>query len=302
MYDVIVIGAGPAGASAAIHTGRAGLRTLLLYKDRPMWTSADRIQNYWGLARDIPGAELFATAMDQVRRFGAEVRQEEAIMITRTGADFLVTTQLAEHRTRAVVLATGIAIKRSGIARETDFEGRGVHYCVECDGYFYKGKRVAVIGNGDFAAGSALRLTKWTPHVTVWTNGLTPKISGPIAKRLAELGITVRTERIAEFAGNRFVTGLALDTGMEGIDGAFIAVGTASSLDFARELGLEIKDGCVVSDDYRRTAVPGVFAAGDCGGGPRQLAIAGGQGTLAGLAAISYVRGEEKVSEQWSTK
>lgn len=296
MYDVIVIGAGPAGASAAIHTGRAGLRVLMLYKDRPMWSKADRIQNYWGFARDMSGAELFAAGLEQARRFGTEVRQEEVTSLERADSEIVVTTNLSKYRSRAIVLATGVSMNSSGIGREKDFEGRGVHYCTECDGYFYKGKRVAVVGNGNFAASTALKLTKWTTNVTVWTNGKTAEISEPLKKQLAELGITVRTDRIAEFVGNKSLTGLRLESGTEAVDGVFVAIGTASSLDFGRELGLDINDGCVATDGYCRTASPGVFAAGDCSSDLRQLAIAGGQGTIAGLAAIAYIRGEEKVS------
>jgi len=198
------------------------------------------------------------------------------------------------------VLATGVSIKRSGIAHEKDFESKGIHYCVECDGIFYKNKKVAVIGNGDFAASSALKLTRWTPNVTVWTNGLQNKFSQSILKRLSDSSIIVRTERIIEFSGDKFLKGLNSESGLVGIDGAFIAIGTASSLDFARNLGLETDEGRIIADNHQQTDIPGVFAAGDCASELRQLAIAGGQGTVAGLAAIAYIRGEKHVTQQWS--
>lgn len=292
MYDVVVIGAGPAGLSAAVYLARSRLQTLVLgsQESTRLWR-AKEIDNYLGFPNGIAGRELLDLGTQQAKRFGAEFCQEEVVAI-RYEEPFSIQAASGEKwQTRAVILTTGIANKPSGIAGEESLVGQGISYCVVCDGFFFRNQPVAVVGPGNFAASEALELLPFTRQVTLFSNGRPFALSQEMEDRLAAEGIGKRTEKVLEFVGDGRLEGLRLETGeVAPVKGAFMALGTASSLDFARSLGVLIESNSVVIDRDGRTNVPGVFAAGDCTGGPLQVAKAVGEGCSAALAIIVDLR------------
>jgi thioredoxin reductase (NADPH) len=298
MYYVFVFGKGPAGLSAAIYAVRAGLSVLVIGRDKGALAQADLIENYWGFPEPVPAARLLADGEAQVRRLGAELLTEEV-----TGLLFLenygVKTTMREFETRSLVVATGLPRKKAAVPGLQDFEGRGVSYCATCDGFFYRGKKVVVIGNGDYAFKEACELKPFASRITLLTNGR------PYAASLTDEAIAVDLRPIAAVSGDaeRVRRVEMADGSFLEVDGVFVAEGTASALDLAQKLGLA-HDGKVITVNSRNqdTSLPGVFAAGDCTGGLLQIAVAVGDGARAGMAAANYVRqldGGEALKVQW---
>lgn len=287
----LIIGGGPAGLSAAIYTTRAGMDTLVLGCDPKIAGDYD-IDNYFGFEETITGRELIDRGRRQAARFGADIRCEKVLSIhPREEGGFAVKTERGEYRACAVILATGVSRNRPKIAGLGDYEGKGVSYCVSCDGYFFRGKPVLVAGEGIFAANQALELLAYTPDVRICTLGREPAIPAEYMTRLENAGIGIITEEIVALGGQPGLSEVTLAGG--GVlltEGLFIAQGEASSTDFAYTLGVTRKGAFIEADGSMRTNVPGVFAAGDCTGGFLQIAVAVGEGALAGRSAIAWLK------------
>jgi thioredoxin reductase (NADPH) len=291
-YDVAIIGRGPAGLSAAIYTGRAGLSTVVVGGE-PKWVE-HRIENYFGFPEGLLGRDLLEAGTAQARRFGAEVRDEKVLGI-KWGEQFTLLTQSAELEAPAVLIATGIARRKSKVPGVDEFEGRGVSYCVSCDGFFFRGKPVAVLGEADYAAAKALECLDYTRQVTLCTDGKPRAFSEAMGKRLAAEAIAVREEKVAAVTGGECVAGLSFEAGppLEA-EGVFVAIGEASSADFARALGVQMERNFIIVDRDQRTNLPGVWAAGDCTGRHLQIATAVGDGAAAAHGMISFIRERRK--------
>lgn len=291
MYDVIIIGSGPAGVSAALYTARAGLSTLVFGLSPGALAGAPSIENYYGLSAPLSGTELHEIGLRQLAAVGAALRTEEAVGL-RYGdgpaASFVVDTtkdgQTAAYEARAVILAAGNVRKTLQLPGLSALEGKGVSYCAVCDGFLFRGKRVAVLGNGAYAAHEAAYLTGLAGTTYLLTNGLAPEAEPPEGVILEAGSITALKgeTRLEEVV---FADGTALS-----VDGLFVALGTASSADFAVKLGVLSEKGQIVTDKDQQTNVPGVFAAGDCAIGINQVSVAVGQGAVAGLAAVRYCK------------
>ena len=302
VYDVIIVGAGAAGLSAAIYTARGGLKTLVLGDPMKSRVAMGRhFDNYLGFPDGISGIELMERATAQARRFGAEIRPCEVVGLMPGDTFKVETADGQQFEAKAIVLATGVAGKSSGIKGEAELIGQGVSHCVVCDGFFYRGKKVAVIGHANYAAKEALELLTYTRDVTIFSNGRPFAIDANLKARLDAEGITLREEQVLEFTRNESgLTGILLHTGESyPAEGVFIALGTAGSADFALTLGIELDGNAIVVDRQGRTSYPGIFAAGDCTGEPQQMAKAVGEGCLAGLSAIAYVKGTNSYSKDW---
>lgn len=301
-YDVAIVGAGAAGLSAAIYTARGGLKTLVLGNPGKSRVALSKhFDNYLGFPEGISGPELIDRGVAQARRFGAEMVDAETVGV-KPGDPFLVELAAGDSlEAKAVILATGVAGKPSGIKGEEELLGMGISHCVVCDGFFYRNRKVAVIGSANYAAKEALELLTYTPDVTVFSNGRPFRIDDSLKARLDERGIALREDRIAEFTGNEGgLTGILLRSGEAfPAEGVFVALGTAGSSDFARTMGIELNGNFIVIDRDGKTSFPGVFAAGDCTGGPQQMAKAVGEGCVAALSAISFVKGMDKMPIDW---
>lgn len=286
-----IIGAGPAGLSAAIYTARAGVPTLVL-GCAPKVAGDYDIDNYFGFPETISGADLLDRGLAQARRFGAEVRREQ-VMGVHAAEDgrFVVKAGTGEVLAEALIIAAGVSRNRPNIPGLDRYDGKGVSWCVSCDGFFYRGRQVLVVGDRDYAASQALELTSYTPQVAVCTNGRPERISPDYRERLAAAGIAVLAARIAGLSGEPGLESVTLDPGGPyPASGLFVAMGQASALDFAATLGLTRHRDFIEADDEQRTSVPGVFAAGDCVGKFLQISVAVGEGAKAARSAIRWVK------------
>ncbi|MCL5959511.1 MAG: FAD-dependent oxidoreductase, partial [Chloroflexi bacterium] len=203
MYDVIVIGVGAAGSSAGIYIARARLKTLMIGDPASSRLArAHSIDNYLGFPDGISGSTLIELGFAQAQRFGAEVVLGEVVSI-KPEEPFAVELATGERfESASIVLATGTSSKSSGIKNETELTGRGVSYCVTCDAFFYRGKRVVVIGDGNFAAKETLELLPFTRDVTLCSNGKAFEISDSLRAELAQVGVVLADYRVSEFLGN----------------------------------------------------------------------------------------------------
>lgn len=286
MPSILIVGGGPAGLSAAIYAARAGIQTMVLYKDGGALEKTDKIENYFGFADVISGPELLAHGRAQAERLGAQLTQTEVTGIEYAEKGFSVKTTTGAFAADAILLATGAPRATPPIAGVREFEGRGVSYCAICDAFFYRGKAVAVLGEGEYALEEARTLLPVAGAVTLLTNG------APAPDGLPE-GLQVDTRPVAAIAGEDKVAQVAFESGDPlGIDGVFIAYGTAGSTDFARKLGAQLDGNKIQVGADGATAVPGLFAAGDCTGGLLQVAKAVSDGAQAAMSAIKFVRGQ----------
>ena len=291
-YDVVIIGGGPAGLSAGIYTARANRRTLIL--DKPGGSTllkVEEIENYFGFPDGITGRELLELGRRQARRFGAEIREEEVVAIKPGDGVYIVETPAAEYEGRGIIIATGVKRERANIRGLQEYEGRGVSYCVTCDGFFFRGAKVGVLGSGDYAAKEALELLSYTKDVCILTNGEELQVSPKLRQEVDAKGIEVVEEKVEELVGGETLEGVRLTDGsVRELKGLFVAVGTSGAVDFARTLGIMTEGSAIVVDSRQSTGVPRVYAAGDCTGGSRQVAVAVGEGANAALNLLGELR------------
>jgi len=226
--------------------------------------------------------ELLANGEKQATRLGVEIIDAEVTGIEMY-ANLIVKTNIGPFEGNTVLLATGQARKNAGIPDEERFEGKGISYCAVCDGFFYKGKRVVVVGDGEFALAEAEELKNIAETVTILTNGKTPTFETK--------DFVVITEKIAKINGEEKIQNVEfVDTSKINAEGVFVAVGTASATDFARKLGIEFEGMDIKVNEKCETNFPGIFAAGDCIGGFRQIATSVGEGAVASKYIIEYCR------------
>jgi len=287
MADVIILGNGPAGISAAAYTTRAGLKTTIIGKDGGALLKAHKIENYYGFAEPVSGEQLIHDGLEQAKRLGAELVSDEVVGITYDG-DYVVEAKNGVYRSAAVILATGSsrsAPKMEGLRR---LEGHGVSYCAVCDAFFYRGKSVAVLGNGEYALHEAMELLPVVGSVTLLTNGKEPDVDIPRE-------IPVDKREITSLEGDPVLSSVVFKDGEPlAVSGVFVAVGVAGSTDLARKLGAEIKGSSIVVDETMQSNIPGLYAAGDCTGGLLQVAKAVYEGAQAASSVIKQVRKSAK--------
>ena len=298
MYDVIIIGRGPAGLSASLYTSRAGLSTLVIGKFGGSLLKVGRIDNYFGHFGPQNGEDLLKASEKQALAFDVEIIDAEVIKIGRNEV-FEILTSGGKYTGKAVLIATGINRKTPPIKKIKDFENKGVAYCTACDGFYYKDMKVGVLGYRDYAVHEAIELSHLTKHVKIYTNGEKLQMSENFKDEIKN--ITIDERRVIELEGENFLQNIVFEDGeKEKIDGLFIAYESASSMDFAKELGLEVDNNTIVTDDEQKTNVEGVFAAGDCTSKFRQTATAVGEGALSARSIIKYVRDLSKKNNERS--
>lgn len=283
MANVVIIGSGPAGISAALYTARAGVDTTVLTKGPGSLARAEGIENYYGVPGSISGAELERRGIEGAKEVGVKFVEAEAVGLTFTDK-LTVETLSGEYPADAVILATGASRTAPPVPGLKDLEGRGVSYCATCDAFFYRGKDVAVMGSGEYALHEASALLPLAKSVTLLTGGAQLTAQFPPE-------ITVRTEKVEAILGQDKVSGVRLAGGEElPLDGVFIALGVAGSTALARKMGAEVDGNKIVVDANMMTTIPGLFAAGDCTGGLLQVAKAVYEGAVAGNEAAKALR------------
>lgn len=300
MYDVLIIGAGPAGFSAAIYTTRAGLKTLLfgILKNSNAY-KAHIIENYWGYEKQVTGPYLMEQGKAQAARFGTEFIEREILdVIQNQDGTFTATdTERVKYQAKTVIICSGLGFKPSGIRNEQPLVGKGVSFCVTCDGYFFKGKHVAVLGNANFAGEEALQLLTYTPDVSILSHGKDFSFSSKMEEGLQKGGIKfMKTPKITEFLGKDKLEKIKCADSAEFVfDGIFMALGIATAGDFANKLGV-LRTGpqnafIVANPRTGETNVTGVYAAGDCTGGNAQAAKSTGEACNAAVSVIKLLKG-----------
>lgn len=292
-YEVIVIGSGPAGLSAAIYLSRAKVNVLVVgRKKQSQLIKAYNIENYFGFPEGIKGVDLLERGIKQAKKFGAKIIDGEVIDVHKVKNLFSVKIgDGTKHSAKALVIATGTPLKLSGIENEEKYTSKGVHYCIECDGPFYHNKKLALLGNGDHAAEEALEALSYTKNITIISNTENFTISEKMQGILKSKNIKLLNAKVKEFAGNEHLENVILEDGESlQFDGIFMACGMTSALDFASKLVLGIEGNIVKVDEDNKTNVEGVFAAGNCSDRCRQVAHNVGDGCNAALSAIKYLR------------
>jgi len=295
VYDVIIVGKGPAGLSAALYTVRANLKTLVIGKNNSQLLKAHKIENYFGFSEAISGSELLKAGELQAKRLGAVIAEEEVLGINQN-EDFEVITTENSYTGKTVLIATGQPQKKLNIEGLKELEGIGVSYCTTCDGFFYRNLKVGVLGHKDFAVHEAEELKPFTSNVTIYTNGRELEYNGDYNSLHEKYRIVDKA--IVKLEGKDFLERIHFSDGTsENIDGLFIANDSASSTDFARKLGVITEGASIVVDKDQRTNVAGLFSAGDCTGGFKQIATAVGQGAMAARKIIEFVREKNAKTE-----
>ncbi len=300
MYDVIIMGGGPAGLSAAIYTGRAWLKTLILESAVVGGNAAiaDQIDNYPGFPFGILGGELMENFRKQAERFGAEIRMEEVVHIANSPEGKKVTTSEGEYIARTLIITTGAKRRELDVTGEQEFLGRGVSYCATCDGAFFRGYPVAVVGGGESAVKEALFLADIASKVYLIHRREEFRASPESVDKLMK-----NTKIECKF--NRVVKSIEGDTVMRRLvlqdvhsdaeeileaEGLFVSIGLVAATDFIRGL-VNTEDGYIVTDDHMQTSAEGIFAAGDIRvKRTRQIATAVGDGAQAGMAVTEYLK------------
>jgi len=282
--DVLICGAGPAGIQAALYLKRANFKVAVIGKDGGSLSRTDKVANYFGTPI-MSGPELLAIGHKQLSDLEIPLIKEEITGIHMELEGFSVITDKATYSAKAVILATGsprVTTKLKGIK---ELEGKGVSYCAVCDAFFYRKKIVGVLGHGEYAAHEAAELVNVASEVIVFTNGLEP--SGHFDPK-----VRFNTAKLKEVVGSDHVEGLRLEDGtLIELSGIFVAFGSASSVDLAVTMGIEVSNNKIVVNPNMETNVPGLFAAGDCTPGLMQISKAVGDGCVAGIQAIAYLRG-----------
>ncbi len=307
LYDVIIIGSGPAGFTAGVYTSRAKLKTLIISGSLPggQLMTTSEVENYPGFPNGIFGPELMMNMRQQAERFGTIVIDDEVLKVNFKNHPFLISTHSESFEGRAILLCTGASPRKLGINGEQEFGGRGVSYCATCDGPFFKGEEIAVIGGGDTAIEEATFLTKFGKSVKIIHRRDFLRASKILQEKAFE------NSKI-QFIWNHVVTGISGNKKIESIDikdlttgkisnvsvgGLFVAIGHEPNTSIFKDQ-LELDDkGYVVLKENTRTSVEGVFAAGDVHDYRYRQAV-----TAAGFGCMAALDVEKWLSEKKSHK
>ena len=304
-YDLVVIGSGPAGLTAAMYAAREGIETLVIERSGVGGQAGitERLDNFPGFPEGVGGAEFAERLRQQAIRFGAEILAAQDVTQIRVQDGYKVvrTENGAEVTANALLLAVGSTYRRLGVPGEDDFIGAGVHFCATCDGPFYKGREVMVVGGGNSAGEESLFLTKFSPRVTVVTRGAELSASAIVKQKIAEKPqiTVVPNSTVAAFSGSgsrlETVTLRNIQSGSltkTAPAGVFVFIGQQPNTSFVNGVVQLDERGFIVTDKGLETSVPGILAAGDARqGSTNQAASAVGEGATAALSIREYLRG-----------
>lgn len=301
MYDLIIIGAGPAGLGASIYASRYKLNHVVIGQEiGGQVTEAWKIENYAGF-ESISGKELMDNFVKQTKNLGATIFSGNVKNIAKNGENFVVLTEDdKQYEAKGVILALGMKAKKMNIAGEDEFLGKGVSYCATCDAMFFRGKDVAVIGGGDSAATSALHLAQFANSVTLMYKTGSKTCEPHWDKLINENGKIgcVQFDNIVGIDGNTKVENLEYEINSQkkelSVEGVFIEIGSVPGVVLATQLGVAVdKQGYIIVDGTQETNVPNVFAAGDATTGSnkfRQIITAVAEGAVAAGSVYKKIK------------
>ena len=302
IHDVVIVGSGPAGYTAAIYAARAQLSPIVLAGSVTAGgalMNTTEVENYPGYDEGIMGPELMTHMQEQAERFGADIRYEDVTSLELTGDIKRITTDDAVYEGRTVIISTGSEYRKLGIDGEDRLSGHGVSYCATCDGFFFKDKPIVVVGGGDSAMEEATFLTRFGSSVTVVHRRDQLRASAAMAARAqADPKISFAwNSKVVALAGEEALTSVTLEDTVTGerreipAEGLFVAIGQIPRSELVAGV-LELDDAgyILVDSPSQRTAIPGVFACGDVADATYQQAItAAGSGCRAALDAEHYI-------------
>ncbi len=299
--DLLIIGAGPAGLSAAIYSAWLGLKTVVLetgVSGGKAWL-APIIENFPGFENGVKGSEWTEKMRTHALRFNAEIKEdEEVIGLELKNEVKRVVSRKQTYEARALIIATGTQRRKLSVPGETDYVGRGVSYCVTCDGPFFKNKTVAVVGNGEEAAIDAVFLADIASKVVLVSQQQELNISGLLGEKMKKKSnLEIITGQVTSIIGEQIVKAIRirdLSSNQEtdkATNGVFISLGGIPMTAIVRNAGVTTdKNGCLIVNRQQKTNIEGIFAAGDCTCGGMQVVTATGEGAMAAMRASAYIK------------
>lgn len=297
-YDAIIIGSGPAGLTAGLYLGRAGQKCVVLEKEFPGGYTAKiaEIENYPGYEA-ISGFDLTAVMQKQVENFGGELVFPVEVVEMDLKSDIKqVRTREEVYEAHVVIIAVGVARKKLKVPGAKEFLGKGVSYCATCDGAFFKGRKVAVVGADNEAADEALHLAELAEKVTLVPHKQLEVVDSVMARLQGKKNVEILpVAPVKEIVGDELVTGLKIGADdaeqVIPLEGVFIAMGSTPISDLIVRSGGQADDrGCLLTDRNQKMNLEGVFAAGDCTCGGMQIVTAAGEGAVAGMRSAAVIR------------
>ena len=279
MYDVIIVGSGPAGISASLYLKRANNNILVIGNDNSRLCLAHKIENYYGFPDGISGKELYNNGIEQARNLGIEVLFEEVLGI-KYEDKFIVKTTNNEYNSKYVIIATGSSNNKPNIKNLTNLEGKGISYCAICDGFFFKNKVISLVGNSNYVISECSDLINLSDNINIFTNG--EETSNEVLDYVKDHpNIRVYNEKIVEVTGTDFLEEIVLENGdIIPTNGLFIANGIASTGNIAKKLGIIMNNNFIKVDSNYETNVKGCFAIGDSIGGLLQISKSVSDGAI----------------------
>jgi thioredoxin reductase (NADPH) len=298
-YDIIIVGAGPAGLTAGIYAGREGLKALIIEKGVKGGhaNTAPVILNYPGF-KSIPGLKLLNKIGEQAEKY-IEIRENEELQdIRKTDNKFFLTTNQSEYSVKVIIFSSGTTYRKLGVKGEDEFIGKGISYCSICDGILFKDRDVIVVGGGNSAATHALHLNDIGVNVKIIHRRDELRAQQYLQDKLKDEGIPIIWNTVlTEIKGDLFLKSVRIHNNETGVDeelnvnGIFISVGEEPNSQIANKLGVKIDSNhYIIVDKDQKTNINGVFAAGDITGGVNQLVVACGEGATAAVNAYNYVK------------
>lgn len=277
-YDCIIVGYGPCGVSCAVYLKRYGFNPLIIGKDYGALQKAHIIENYYGI-NAISGVELAKAGINQAKALGIDVVTDEVLEIDPFDG-YKVICKNNTYEANSVMLAVGS--NRNKFSKASKFEGNGVSYCATCDGFFYRKKKVGIVGNSSYMLHELEVLKNMIPDITLFTNGL------PLEVEVEDVKIV--NDKITELLGNEHLTDVACGDTKYPIDGLFIALGSASGFSIAKHIGLALDGNNIKVDSEMKTNIPGIYAGGDAIGGLLQVSKAISDGAIAATSISKFLK------------
>ncbi|MGD9210297.1 MAG: FAD-dependent oxidoreductase [Desulfobacteraceae bacterium] len=291
-YDVVILGTGPAGLQAAIHAARKKASVLVLGKETKSSLFHAHIENFCCIF-NVSGEEILRTGRQQAANFGSTFLEEDILHISQSDDEFLLKTESGfEIMARSLIIATGAARNKLGVPGEKELLGKGVSYCVDCDGNFYKNQVVAVVGSESAAVDGALTLQSIAHEVHLICDELnvTPTLKEKL--KMSQVKLHTKTKVKEIFGGNEVEKLILINSGEISVNGVFIELGAKGLMELATSLGIALDDEMrfIATNKDQSTNINGIFAAGDICGPPWQMAKAVGEGCVAGINAAIYTK------------
>ena len=292
IYDVVILGSGPAGLQAAIHAARKKVKVLVLGKASKSSLFNAHVENFCCIF-NLAGEEMLKAGREQAQNFGAQFLEEDVLKMERQDSLLSIKTESSgDIQSKSLIIATGTARKKLGVPGEKELLGKGVSYCVECDANFYRGEEVAVVGNESAAVDGALTMLNYAAKVHLVSETL--QVSDALKEEIGHSGVVLhKPAQVKEIQGDQQVTGLMLNNGLQiPATGVFIELGAKGVMELATHLGIGLDDEMkyIHTNKHQETNISGIYAAGDICGPPWQMAKAVGEGCVAGLGAAIYAK------------